>query len=306
MYDSIIIGGGPCGLTAALYLRRANKSVLVLEKYMPGGQMAQTTDIENYPGEIKIDGFDLTQKMVNQCNNLGVEFKYEEVVSCELLGDVKNIKTHQAEYQSRTVIICTGAYARPLEVENEKKYIGKGLSYCATCDGNFFKNKTVAVVGGGNTGLEDCLYLSGVANKVYLIHRRDKFRGDDITVNKIFALEKAGKIELVLNCVIESIQGTQTLENINVKDLVTGEVKQLKTDGLFVAIGRKPDTGFLQGIKVDNAGYIITDEKMSTNIAGVYAGGDVRNTPFRQIVTACSDGAIASVSVLNYLAKQSN
>ena len=185
MYDCIIIGGGPCGLTAALYLRRANKSVLVLEKYMPGGQMAQTTEIENYPGEIKIDGFDLTQKMVNQCNNLGVEFKYEEVVACELLGEVKNVKTHHGEYQARTIIICTGAYARPLNVENEKKYIGKGLSYCATCDGNFFKNKTVVVVGGGNTGLEDCLYLSGVANKVYLVHRRDRFRGDEITVDKI-------------------------------------------------------------------------------------------------------------------------
>ena len=303
MYDCIIIGGGPCGLTAALYLRRANKSVLVLEKYMPGGQMAQTTEIENYPGEIKIDGFDLTQKMVNQCNNLGVEFKYEEVVACELLGEVKNVKTHHGEYQARTIIICTGAYARPLNVENEKKYIGKGLSYCATCDGNFFKNKTVVVVGGGNTGLEDCLYLSGVANKVYLVHRRDRFRGDEITVDKIKQLEKDGKVELVLNCVIDSIQGTQALESVCVKNLVTGEINSIKTDGLFVAIGRKPDTGFLQGIEVDSSGYITTDEKMCTNIQGVFAGGDVRNTPFRQIVTACSDGAIASVSVLNYLAK---
>lgn len=303
MYDCVIIGGGPCGLTAALYLRRANKTVLILEKYMPGGQMAQTTDIENYPGELKIDGFDLTQKMVNQCNNLGVDFRYEEVVGCELVGEVKQVTTHQAQYQAKTVLICTGAYARPLNVENEKKYVGKGISYCATCDGNFFKNKTVAVVGGGNTGLEDCLYLSGLANKVYLIHRREQFRGDEITVNKIKQLEAEGKVKLVLNCVVEAVEGNEILENIKVKNLVTGNVEPLKTDGLFVAIGRKPDTGFLQGIEVDASGYIITNEKMATNIDGVFAGGDVRNTPFRQIVTACSDGAIASLSVLNYLSK---
>ena len=304
MYDTIIIGGGPCGMTAAIYLRRANKSVLMLEKFSVGGQMAITMGIENYPGEIKIDGDVLSSKMFDQCNALGVETKFEEVVSCDLEGQVKIVRTHKNTYEGKTVLICTGASARPLNLANEKSFLGKGLSYCATCDGNFYKNKDVAVVGGGNTSFADCLYLSGLANKVYLVHRREEFRGDALTLSKIQQLKDNGKIEFVLNSVVDEICGNQTLDGIVVKNLVNGKKTKLDISGLFVAIGRKPDTEFLKdSVSLGDDGYIITDDTMQTNISGVYAGGDARNTPFRQIVTACGDGATASVGILKYLSQ---
>ena len=303
MFDVIIVGGGPSGLTSAIYACRAGLKTLLIEKYMPGGQVALTSTIENYPGFVKIDGVELSMKMHEQAQNCGCEFDFAEVIDVDMEAKIKTVKTHTNTYQAKTVILSLGASAKSLEVEGEKKYIGKGLSYCATCDGTLYKDKTVAIVGGGNTSLEDCIYLSGIAKKVYLIHRRDTFRGDETLVK---ALEKNilqnGNIEKVLNSKVVKIYGEQKLSAIDVENLVDNTTKKIEIDGLFVAIGRKPDTEILnKKINLDNNGYIITDEKMRTNIEGVFACGDVRAKSLRQIVTACSDGAIASVSAFEYI-----
>ena len=210
------------------------------------------------------------------------------------------VKTHKKEYRAKNVIIASGAFAKTLDLQNEKAFLGKGLSYCATCDGNFFKDKVVAVVGGGNSSMDDCIYLSGLAKKIYLIHRRDKFTATDKLLNKVQALmSEDDKIEQVLNSVVTNLYGNEKLEEITVLNKITGEEKKLQVDGLFVAIGRKPDTEIYAGqLQLDNGGFIVTNEKMETNINGVYAAGDVRTTPLKQIITACSDGAIAVNSIL--------
>ena len=303
MYDVIIIGGGPAGLTSAIYACRAGLKILLIEKYMPGGQVALTTDIENYPGFTKINGVELAMKMHEQAQNCGCEFDFAEVVDIDMDSQIKIVKTHTNQYQAKTIILSLGASAKQLEVEGEKKYIGKGLSYCATCDGTLYKDKTVAIVGGGNTSIEDCIYLSGIAKKVYLIHRRDTFRGQDALVK---ALEKTiaetGKIEKILNSKVIKIYGQDNLTSVDVENLKDQTVANLEIQGLFVAIGRKPDTEMLNSkIILDNNGYILTDDKMRTNIPGVFACGDVRAKTLRQIVTACSDGAIASISAFEYI-----
>ena len=303
MYDCIIIGCGPSGMTAGIYLRRAGKSVLILEKSMPGGQMVYTKNIENYPAFSSIDGVTLSTNMFDQVKSLGVDIKFEEVTSCDLLGKIKTVKTHKGEYTSKCVYIATGAYARPLMVQNEKKYMQNGISYCATCDGALFKGKEVAIVGGGNTSLEDCIYLSNIAKKVYLVHRRDEFRGDEISVNKVKQLEKDGLVKLLLSCEVVALGGEDNLENITILNKKTNTTSNIDVSALFVAIGRKPDTEFLSGINLDSSGYIIVDEYKQTNIDGVFAGGDVSTTPLKQIVTACSDGAISAMSISRYLAK---
>lgn len=301
MYDCIIIGCGPSGMTCALYLKRAGKSVLVLEKSMIGGQIALTKSVENYPSIKQIDGVNLAMQMYDQITSLGVEVRFEEVTKCNLSEKIKTVSTLKNTYQAKTVFIGTGAYTKPLNVDGEKMYIGKGVSYCATCDGALFKNKEVAIVGGGNTSLEDCIYLADIAQKVYLIHRRDEFRGDNISVEKIKKLAQSGKVEMLLSSEVVGILGQQKLNQIVVKNKKTNVLNNINIDALFIAIGRKPDTEIFEGINLDDKGYIIADEKMRTNIQGVFAGGDVRNTPLRQIVTACSDGAIASMSINEYL-----
>ncbi|MBQ9786343.1 MAG: FAD-dependent oxidoreductase [Clostridia bacterium] len=300
MYDIIIIGGGPAGLTAGIYAGEANKKVLILDKTGYGGQMSNINNITNFSGYESINGFDLTLKMKNQAINSGAEFLAEEVVWCNLINDVKVVKTHKKEYRAKNVIIASGAFAKTLDLQNEKAFLGKGLSYCATCDGNFFKDKVVAVVGGGNSSMDDCIYLSGLAKKIYLIHRRDKFTATDKLLNKVQALmSEDDKIEQVLNSVVTNLYGNEKLEEITVLNKITGEEKKLQVDGLFVAIGRKPDTEIYAGqLQLDNGGFIVTNEKMETNINGVYAAGDVRTTPLKQIITACSDGAIAVNSIL--------
>ncbi len=306
MYDVIIIGCGPSGMMCAVYCLRAGKKVLVLEKGMIGGQVGLTTNIQNFPSVKKIDGVSLAMQMYQQVIDLGAEVKFEEVVKCDLKSQIKTVTTYKSSYTSKCVYLCTGASSRPLNVMGEKQFIGKGISYCATCDGSLYKNSDVAIVGGGNTALEDCIYLAEISNKVYLIHRRDEFRGDLILVEKIKELVNSGKVVLVLSSEVVGILGQNKLEEIVVKNKKTNELKNISISGLFVAIGRKPDTEIFEGIKTDDNGYIVTDEKMRTNIDGVFAGGDVRNTPLRQIVTACSDGAIASASINEYIAKQKN
>lgn len=304
IYDLIIVGGGPAGLTAAIYSLRAKKKVLLIEKMMPGGQVSITSTVENYPGFESITGIDLSTKMFMQANTHGLETVFSEVIGYELDGDIKKVRTHDGQFEGKTVVLALGASAKQLDVQNEKKYIGRGISYCATCDGNFFKNKKVAVIGGGNTSIEDCLYLYDIVDKIYLIHRRDTFRSEETTLNKVQALatEKNPKLEIITNSVVKQLKGDNTLQAIVIEDMVEKTFRELEVDGVFVAIGRKPDTELLRDIIVlDNSGYIITDENMKTNIAGVYAVGDVRQKTLRQIVTACSDGAIASFAINNYL-----
>ncbi len=302
MYDVVIIGAGPSGLTCALYCYRAGKKVLVLEKGFVGGQMTLTTKIENFPSIQKIDGVSLAMQMYQQVSALGVEFRFEEVVSCNLQNKIKVVKTNVASYETKCVYICTGASSKQLNAVGEKQFIGRGVSYCATCDGALFKNQDVAIVGGGNTSLEDCIYLSNLANKIYLIHRRDEFRGDEILVKRIKELAELKKIELVLSSEVVEIKGDNKVSEIVIKDKKTNKLKSLKVNALFVAVGRKPDTEIFEGVEISENGYIVTNEKMQTNINGVFAGGDVRNTTLRQIITACSDGAVASVSINEYLA----
>lgn len=305
LYDVLIIGGGPAALTAAIYSRRAGKSVLVIERMVPGGQIALTSTVENYPGIIKTDGVTLATMMFDHATSLKTEFVFSDVLEFDLNGKIKKVKTHEGTFEGKCIILCLGASAKQLNLENEKKFLGRGVSYCATCDGALYRDKIVAVVGGGNTSLEDSLYLSGLAKKVYLIHRRDKFKGDNILVNQLKAeTEKPqSSVELLLNSHVVKIEGEQNVSAIEVENCETKEVKKLQIDGLFIAIGRKPDTELLEGVELDKNGYIITNEKMETNIPGVFAAGDVRQKQLRQIVTACSDGAIASVNTNEYILK---
>jgi len=296
MYDLIVIGGGPAGLTAGIYGALANKKILIIEKSWIGGKTATIANIKNYPGYKDVDGFVLIENMKNQALGLGVEIVYEEVKSVDLNSDIKNIETFKNKYQSKGVIVATGAYAKPLDVENERKFIGRGVSYCATCDGGFYKNKTIAIVGGGNTSIDECLYLSNIVNKIYLIHRRDVFTANEAAFGKVKAManENNSKIEIITNTTVTGLIGNEKLEEIVLSNKITNEVRNLKIDGLFVAIGTKPDTEIFENVlKLNKNGFIETDINMRTNIKNVYAVGDVRDTPLRQIVTACSDASIA-------------
>lgn len=298
MYDIIIIGAGPAGMTAAIYGKRALKSVLILEAITYGGQIINTLDIENYPVEAHISGFDFATKLYNQVIDLGAEIKYEKVTEIIDKNEYKEVMTSKNTYQSKTIIIATGADNRKLGLENESDLIGKGISYCATCDGNFFKKKDVAVVGGGNTALEDALYLSSIANKVYLIHRRDQFRGDQSVVEK---LKEQDNVEFVYNSNVTKLIADESLTSIEVTNK-DGSTKNIPVKGLFIAIGKVPENeNFKNLINVDEAGYIIADESCHTNIPGIFVAGDTRNKELRQLVTATADGAIAATEAVKYL-----
>lgn len=302
IYDSIIIGGGPAGLTAAIYSIRAGKSVLLFERQVIGGQVAYTSMVDNYTGIKHTDGATLSSMMFEHAKSLGVQINYSEVIDLDFSEKIKKVKTHKGTFEAKTIILCLGASAKKLDIENEKKFLGRGISYCATCDGNFFKDKNVAVVGGGSTSLEDTIYLSNLAKKVFLIKRRAEFSGEKILCEKVLALSKTPKVEVITNSSVEKIVGEDKLEKIVVKNLVDGSFKELEVDGLFIAIGRKPDTEMVfEKLNLDKNGYIITDEKMQTSVPGVYACGDVRAKQLRQIVTAVNDGAIASVNANEYI-----
>lgn len=302
IYDCVIVGGGPAGLTSAIYLARAGKKCLVLERETPGGQMVNTTLIENYPGFKSITGTDLSLAMKDQVESLGVKIVQSDVLSYDLHGEIKSLRTYMGLIQTKTVILALGASNRQLECQGERRYIGNGVSFCATCDGSLYANKTVAVVGGGNTAFTDVIYLSNICKKVYLIHRRDAFRADDILIKKVDELASANKVEYLLNTTIVDITGKEKVNAIDILNKLTGETKTLLIDGVFVAIGRTPDTALLQDlIELDSSGYIVTDSDMKTSLPGVFAAGDARVKKLRQIVTATSDGAIAALGVINYL-----
>ena len=298
-YDVIIVGAGPAGLTAAIYARRAAKSVLVLEAKAWGGQIINTPDIENYPVAAHISGADFASQLYQQAVGLGAELKLEKVTGVEELGKVKRVRTNLAEYEAGAVILATGSENRKLGVEREQELSGRGVSYCATCDGNFFRNKDVAVVGGGNTALEDALYLAELANKVYLIHRRDSFRGEEATVA---LLRKKENVEFVYNATVTALLGEKRLSGIEVTDKLTGEKRTLELKGLFVAVGRIPENeSFSALIELDASGYAVAGENCRTKVPGVFVAGDNRTKEVRQLVTAAADGAVAATEAVKFL-----
>lgn len=302
MYDVIIIGGGPAGLNAALYAARSGLKTLLFEKMFAGGQMATTSTLENYIGfPDGVDAVTLAMQMQQQTANAGAQIRFDEILSVNLLGDVKTITTKKETTEAKTVILCTGASPRHLQVPGEDAFRGRGVSYCATCDGALYKGKTVAVVGGGDTALEDALFLSKYCETVYLIHRRDAFRGTHALVHKIKQIEN---IKLVMSHVVTNITGDSRVSNLTVQSTVTNETQNLSLQGVFVAVGTVPVTTlFAEQLKTDEQGYIVTDESMKTAIPGVFAAGDLRQKPLRQVITAASDGAIAAFSALRYLSE---
>ena len=292
-YDIIIVGAGPAGLTAAIYAARASKKVLVLEAKSYGGQIIEALDIENYPAAMHINGFDLATNMYNQAKELNAEIKFEKVV--EVTSDL-NVITNKDTYKAGAIILATGSDHRKLDLPNEKELTGKGVSYCATCDGNFYRGKDVAVVGGGNSALEEALYLSNICNQVYLIHRRDTFKGDQKSVDQVN--EKAN-IKTILNANVAKINGTERLESI---ELNNGEV--LNISGLFIAVGLIPENeNFAKLINLNEFGYVIANEDCTTNVPGIFVAGDCRTKELRQLVTATSDGAVAAVNAIKFISK---
>lgn len=292
MYDIIIIGAGPSGMSAALYALRANKKVLLLEKECFGGQIINASSIENYPALSNVSGYDFATNLYNQIKSLGVILKYEEVLE---VTDKKEVITRKDTYKGKNIIIATGLKKRKLNLENEDKLLGSGISYCATCDGNFYKNKKVAVVGGGNTALEDALYLSNITSKVYLIHRRDKFRGEKKLISEV---KEKNNIELILNSNITKIIGEDNLNSIEITDN-RNNISKLEIEGLFIAIGNIPDNNrFKNIIDLDENGYIIANANLKTKTDNIYVAGDTRVKTLRQLVTATSDGAIAATEII--------
>ena len=298
--DTVIIGGGPAGYSAALYCTRAGLSTVIVEKMTPGGQMATTTQIDNYPGfEEGIDGFELGDKMRKGAERFGAKTHYAEVTGVSLEENPKKIATTNGDLYAKTVVIATGAAPRELGIADEQRFRGKGVGYCATCDGMFFRGKTVAVNGGGNTAVEDALFLSKLCEKVYLIHRRDTLRASRAEAQ---ALEKAPNVEFLWNKVVIGLEGADKLEKIVLQDTVTKDTTTLDAQGLFVAIGRVPSTELFKDVlKTDAFGYIEADETTRTSIPGVFAVGDVRTKPLRQVVTAVGDGAVASKYIEEYI-----
>jgi thioredoxin reductase (NADPH) len=293
VYDMVIIGGGPAGYTAALYAARSGMDAVVLEKLSAGGQMALSHKIDNYPGfEDGIDGFSLAEKMQRGAENAGAKSEYAEVYQVDLRANPKRIETSEGQYLARTVVYAAGAGPRELGIPGEQALIGRGIAYCAACDGMFYRNKVVAVVGGGNSAVADALLLSRIAKKVILIHRRDQLRAEKVYHSQLQAAEN---VEFRWNSQVEELIYDEKLSAVKIRHVQTGEISELALDGLFVSVGRKPATELVKDqLELDGSGYIIADESTKTNIPGVYAVGDVRTKELRQIVTAVADGAVAA------------
>ena len=302
IYDMIIVGGGPGGYTAALYAARAGLDVLLIERLSAGGQMNLTSQIDNYPGFPEgVDGFTLSMNMQQQAERFGAKTKYAEVLKLELDGKVKLVQTNEGTYQAKTVVISTGANPRQLGVDREGEMIGRGVGYCAHCDGGFYRGKTVAIVGGGNSAAAEALYLSRIAKEVILIHRRDTLRATQIYHKPLM---DAPNIRFLWNSRVEALLGEEVLEGVKVRNLQNGEEEVLEVQGLFVSVGRKPATDLVKDqLTLDSAGYIMAGENTKTSIPGVYAVGDVRTKELRQIVTAVADGAMAAHVAEQFLAE---
>ena len=299
MFDLIIVGAGTAGLSAAIYGVRAGKSVLVLEGAAYGGQIINTPEIENYPGIKKISGFELATNLYNQAKELGAEIRFEKVLSVQEKNGYKIVVTKDKEYEAKAVILATGAKNRNLGIEKEQELVGKGVSYCATCDGMFYRGKVVAVNGGGNTAVEDATFLSEYVEKVYVIHRRDSFRADKAEVDRLVARKN---VELVLNSTIKALESDASgLTGILVVDK-DGKERRIQVDGLFVAIGQAPDNeAFRNEVDLDSKGYISAGEDCSTKTEGIFTAGDCRTKAVRQLATAASDGAVAALAAVNYI-----
>ena len=301
-YDVIIIGAGPAGLAAAIYAARSGMKTAVLEKAIVGGQITVTEDVENYPGfKDTIGGFDLTERMRMQAVRFGAEFIDAEVTEVGLEGKCKIIGTHEQEYRTKSMIFCTGAYPRRLNIPGEEKLTGRGVSYCATCDGALYRNKTVAVIGGGDSAIEEGIFLTKFADKVYIIHRRDALRAQHIIQQRAF---KNPKFEFVWDSVVQEIKGESKVAELEVYNRKQDKINFLKVDGVFIYVGILPNSGLLESkVILDTQGFVVTDEYMHTNIPGIFAAGDIRSKVLRQVVTATSDGAIAAWSAEKWIAE---
>lgn len=303
MYDTVIIGAGPAGMTAALYAARSNLKVALLERGIPGGQMNNTADIENYPGYANISGPELAEKMFEPLENLGVEHLFGLVEKIEDRGDFKEIITEDESFETKTVIIASGANHRHLGVPGEEDYNSRGVSYCAVCDGAFFRDEDLLVVGGGDSAVEEAIFLTRFAKSVTIVHRRDELRAQKVLQDRAFANEK---IRFVWDSVVESIHGDERkVTGVTFKNVKTGEVSQAEFGGIFIYVGLDPVSEFAADLGItDEAGWILTDHQMKTSVAGIYAVGDVRQKDLRQITTAVGDGAIASQEAYKYLTEQ--
>jgi len=299
-YDLVILGGGPAGLSAAIYAARGTLKTAIVDISMIGGQPTSYLEIENYPGFPECGGFELMEKFEEHADKFGADkFPMEEVVKIDLVPETKVIETTDKIFKAKTVIIAVGAKPQKLGIPGEKEFSGKGVSYCAVCDGAFYRDKEVCVVGGGNSAVEEAIYLTKFASKVTIIHRRDKLRADKIVQDRAFSNPK---ISYIWDSVAEEIKGDNTVKSIVIKNVKTNEISEVVTDGVFPYIGFTPNSEmFAEQIKMDKAGFILTDANLETNIKGVYAAGDVRVTPLRQVITSAADGAIAATSAIKYL-----
>lgn len=299
-FDIIILGGGPAGLSAAIYAARSAAKTAIIDISMLGGQPSNYLELENYPGFAKIGGYDLMEKFEEHADMFGIQkFPMEEIQSVDLTSDIKTVTTLNGEFKAKSIIIATGAQSKKLGVEGEKEFVGRGVSYCAVCDGAFYKDKVVAVVGGGNAAVEEASYLTKFASKVYLIHRRDELRADKIVQERAFKNEK---LEFIYDTIVNKINGENLVKSATIENVKTHEIKDLAIDGIFPYIGFEPNADLFTGqVKQDKNSFIIVDEAMQTSVKGVYAIGDVRVTPLRQVITAAADGAIAAVYAGRYI-----
>lgn len=304
-FDTVILGGGPAGLSAGIYAARATGNIAIVDVSMFGGQPSNYLELENYPAFPIVGGYDLMEKMEEHADKFGVnKFPMEEIQKIDLISTTKIIETLTHTFKAKSVIIATGAQPKKLGVKGEKEFLGRGVSYCAICDGAFYRDKTVAVVGGGNAALEEAMYLTKFATKVYVIHRRNEFRADKIVQNLAFKNEK---LEFVYDTVVNEINGEDTVKSLVIENIKTNETSTLNVDGIFPYIGFLPNTDLINGqVEQDSNGFIITDETMKTSIDGIFAAGDVRKTPLRQVITATSDGAVAAVYAGRYVESLAN
>lgn len=299
IYDLIIVGAGPAGMTASIYASRANMSVLMLERKYPGGQMQSTEEIENYTGYEHITGPELSEKMFEHSKKFGTEFAFGNITKIEVKEDLKFVTAGSTVYIAKTVIVATGCEHRNLNVPGEKEFSGKGVSYCAVCDGAFFRNKEVVVVGGGDSAVEEALYLSNLVSKVTIVHRRDELRAQKIIQDRAFAKDN---IEFIWDSVVTEIKGERKVSSVEVRNVKTEEISSIPTDGIFIYVGRLPQTNDFTDLGITNSsGYIPTNEKLETTIPGIFAAGDVREKEIRQVVTATSDGAIAAQGAYSFV-----